>query len=54
MLKMLGKKLTVLALLAVTAGAAFATLGDGKVKTNTSKKSLLSSKTVLSPGTFSL
>ncbi len=51
---MLGKKLTVLALLAVTAGAAFATLGDGKVKTNTSKKSLLSSKTVLSPGTFSL
>ncbi|HVT84520.1 MAG TPA: hypothetical protein VHD35_04930 [Chitinophagaceae bacterium] len=54
MLKMLGKKLTFLALLAVTAVAAFATLGDGKVRSNNSKKSLLSNKTVLAPGTFSL
>ena len=54
MLNMLGKKLTVLALLAVTAVAAFATLGDGKVKRNNSTKSLLSNKTVLTPGTFSL
>lgn len=52
---MSGKKLIVLALLAVTAGAAFATLGDGKAKTTkNSKKSLLSSKTILSPGVFSL
>ncbi len=54
MLKMLGKKLTVFALLAGTAVAAFATLGDGKVRNNNSKKSLLSNKTVLTPGTFSL
>lgn len=49
-----GKKLTVLALLAATTVAAFATLGDGKAKSYKSKKSLLSSKTVLTPGTFSL
>ncbi|MBS1631284.1 MAG: hypothetical protein JST10_01795, partial [Bacteroidetes bacterium] len=54
LLNMLGKKLTVLVLLAVTAGAAFATLGDGKAKTKKSKKSLLSSKMALTPGTFSL
>lgn len=51
---MLGKKLTILALLAITAGVAFATLGDGRVKSKNSKKSLLSSKTALTPGTFSL
>lgn len=51
---MFGKKLTILALLAVVTGVAFATLGDGKTKTNKSKKSLLSNKVVLSPGTFSL
>mgnify|MGYP001266209740 CR=1 FL=1 len=51
---MLGKKLTIFALLAVTAVAAFATLGDGKAKKTNSKKSLLSSKTTLTPGVFSL
>ncbi|MGH2565786.1 MAG: hypothetical protein ACRDE5_14815 [Ginsengibacter sp.] len=43
-----------LAFLAAITVAAFATLGDGKARTNKSKKSLLSSKTVLTPGTFSL
>jgi uncharacterized protein HemX len=48
-----GKKLAVLLLLAVSAGAAFATLGDGKVKKELPKKAILSNKTT-KPGTFSL
>jgi hypothetical protein len=43
-----------LLMLAVTAGA-FATLGDGNSKNNRPvKKSLLSAKTALKPGSFSL
>jgi len=42
-------------LLVVTTVGAFATLGDGKTRnTRTTKKSLLSTKTVLQPGSFSL
>ena len=47
------RKLSVFILLAVSAIGAFATLGDGKVKKDLPKKSLLSSKT-LKPGFFSL
>ena len=40
--------------LAVTAFGAFATLGDGNVKKSKSNKSLLSVKTSVKPGFFSL
>jgi hypothetical protein len=49
----LSRKLAVLLLIAVSAVASFATLGDGKKKSNSSKSSLLSSKTTR-PGSFSL
>lgn len=48
------KKLAILLVLAVTAFGAFATLGDGNVKKSKSNKSLLSVKTSLKPGFFSL
>ena len=52
-LKIAGKKLTVLAFIAASAVAAFATLGDGNKKS--SSRSLLSTKkTLYKPGTFSL
>lgn len=51
-LKSIGKRLTVFALLAISAGA-LATLGDGKIKSEVPKKSLLSNRTTTS-GTFSL
>ena len=51
--KILSRKLAVIILLAVSAGA-FATLGDGKKKSSSSKSSLLSYKTVAKPGSFSL
>jgi hypothetical protein len=51
-LKVLGRNLAVLLLITVSA-AAFATLGDGKRKSDLPKKSLLSSRTT-KPGTFSL
>jgi hypothetical protein len=55
LLKVLGRKIAVIILLAVTALGSFATLGDGKVKgTRPVKKSLLSTKTALKPGSFSL
>jgi len=41
-------------MLAVTAFGAFATLGDGNVKKNKSNKPLLSVKTSVKPGFFSL
>ena len=44
--KILQRKLFVVILLAVSAITAFATLGDGKVKTSKAKKSLLSSRDV--------
>lgn len=44
----------ILLLVVITVGA-FATLGDGKTSTSrTTKKSLLSTKTALQPGSFSL
>lgn len=51
--KMLSRKLAVMILLAVSAGA-FATLGDGKKKSSSSKSSLLSYKPLAKPGSFSL
>ena len=55
LLKVLGRKLAVVILLAVTALGSFATLGDGKAKnTRPVKKSLLSTKTSVAPGSFSL
>lgn len=52
-LKIAGKKLAVILLIAVTTIASFATLGDGNKKSSLPKKSLLSSKTV-KQGVFSL
>lgn len=51
--RLIGKKLAVVLLLAVSAGA-FATLGDGKKKSTSPKNSFLSSKKITSPGSFSL
>jgi hypothetical protein len=52
---MLCRKSAMVLLLAVMALGAFATLGDGKAKnTNPGKKSLLSTKSTLAPGSFSL
>ncbi len=48
------KKLAILSLLAISAFGAFATLGDGNVKKNKSSKSLLSVKTAVKPGFFTL
>jgi hypothetical protein len=50
--KFVGRKLAVMLLIAGSAAASFATLGDGKKK-STSKTSLLSSKSI-KPGSFSL
>lgn len=53
--KIVGKKLSVIALMAISAIAAYATLGDGKSKASaTPKKSLLSNKATVVPGSFSL
>lgn len=51
--KLISRKLSVLILLAVSTIAAFATLGDGKVKNNLPRKTLLSNKTTTA-GFFSL
>ena len=51
---MLRKKVTVVLLLAVSTVGAFATLGDGKLKSNRSKSSLLSDKIHGNPGSFSM
>ena len=52
--KILARKLSVVFLLMISAVAAFATLGDGKTKSNTTKKSLLSNKNLVNKGVFSL
>jgi len=55
LLKGLGKKLTVILLLSAITVGAFATLGDGKTrKPGSGQKSLLSAKTTVRPGYFSL
>ncbi len=52
-LKIISRKLAVILLITCSAAASFATLGDGKKKSDLPKSSLLSSKTI-KPGTFSL
>jgi hypothetical protein len=52
-LKIICKKLAVILLISGSAAASFATLGDGKKKSDLPKNSLLSSRTI-KPGTFSL
>ncbi len=52
-LQLAGRKLAIFLLIAVSAIASFATLGDGKKKSGLSKSSLLSSKS-FKPGFFSL
>ena len=52
--KVIGRKLAVMLLLAVSAAGAFATLGDGKKRDGSSRSSLLSYKPLAKPGTFSL
>jgi hypothetical protein len=54
-LKTIGKKLAVLALIVASTVGAFATLGDGKTKSSDApRKSLLSNRTNTSTGIFSL
>ncbi len=48
------RKLSLSFLLAVSAFVAFATLGDGNAKKDAPRKSLLTNKVSLKPGTFSL
>lgn len=52
--KLMGRKLAILLLLAVSAAGAFATLGDGNKKSTSTPKSLLSGRTALKQGFFSL
>lgn len=52
--KVAAKNAAILLLLGVTAVGAFATLGDGRKKSDVRKKSLLSSRTATKPGSFSL
>lgn len=51
--RILGRKLTVIALLFLSA-VAFATLGEGRPKSTVPNSSLLSNKTTINPGIFSL
>lgn len=55
-MRILGRKLTAFTLIAVSAAAAFATLGDGKKKnaSTTPKNALLSGRTAVSIGYFTL
>ena len=52
-LRIIGRKLAVILVVAGSAATAFATLGDGKKKSDMPKASLLTSK-VSKPGSFSL
>jgi hypothetical protein len=51
--RILSRKIAVILLIAVSTVASFATLGDGNSKTTTTKP-LLSTKSALKPGSFSL
>ena len=53
-LRMMSRKISVIVLLAVSAAGAFATLGDGKKKPGSAPQSLLSGRTAVTPGYFSL
>ena len=52
--RIVSRKLAVILLLIISAAGAYATLGDGKSKSSIPKSSLLSNKTSLKPGSFSL
>jgi len=52
--RILGRKLALVLLLAVSAAGAFATLGDGKIRSDNPKGSLLSNRIATKPGSFSL
>jgi hypothetical protein len=52
--RIVSRKLAVILLLVVSAAGAYATLGDGKSKSAVPKSSLLSNRTALKPGSFSL
>ena len=52
--RIFGRKLAIFLLIAVSAVAAFATLGDGKIKAGKSKGSLLSDKSDVNSHSFSL
>ena len=54
LVRILSRKLAVILLLVVSAAGAYATLGDGKSKSTTHKSPLLSNRTSLKPGLFSL
>jgi hypothetical protein len=54
MRKIIGRKLAVILLLAISGAGAFATLGDGKKKSTSTKNLLLSDRTTIKPGSFSL
>ena len=53
-LKWIGRKLSVMLLLAVSAAGAFATLGDGNKKSSTAPKKFLSARTEVQTGYFTL
>lgn len=53
-LRSAGRKLVALVLIGAVSVASFATLGDGRAKPVSSKTSLLSSKSSMAPGTFTL
>lgn len=51
--RIVSRKLAVILFLVISAGA-YATLGDGKAKSGAARSSLLSNKSLLKPGSFSL
>ena len=53
-LKLMGRKLSVLLLLAITGAGAFATLGDGNKKSSIAPKKFLSGRTAVQQGFFNL
>jgi hypothetical protein len=52
--RIVSRKLAVILLLVISAAGAYATLGDGKSKSAVHNSSLLSNRTSLKPGSFSL
>ena len=52
--RIVSRKLAVILLLVVSAAGAYATLGDGKSKSGLHKSSLLSNRSLLKQGSFSL
>jgi hypothetical protein len=52
--RIVSRKFAVILLLVISAAGAYATLGDGKSKSTVPKSSLLSNRSSLKPGSFSL